>query len=129
MNVMRKDNFTISHVTRYAQGASQTRPQRIIIEGEYTMVYLEISLNIAGKDRDAAAGVYTKYKAPFLTQVTGAKSKELLIRDEDVQVLHGFDTASNAKAYLVSELFKNDVVGELRPLLQSAPDVRIYETA
>ena len=87
-----------------------------------------LALNIVAKDRDAAAGVYTKYKAPFLTQVTGAKSKELLIRDEDVQVLHGFDTASNAKAYLVSELFKNDVVGELRPLLQSAPDVRIYET-
>ena len=93
------------------------------------MVYLDISLNIAPKDRPAAAGVYTKYKAPFLANVTGAKSKELLIRDEDVQVLHGFDTVPNAKAYLESDLFKDDVVGELKPLLQSGPDVRIYATA
>jgi hypothetical protein len=64
-----------------------------------------------------------------LAQANGAKSKELLVRDEDVQVLHGFDSAENAKAYLASALFTGDVVTALKPLLQSAPDVRVYATA
>jgi hypothetical protein len=93
------------------------------------MVYLQITLNIAAANRPAAAGVYQKYKAPFLNTVTGAKSKELLVRDEDVQVLHGFDTKENANAYLQSELFTADVVAGLKPLLDAATDVRIYEVA
>jgi hypothetical protein len=48
----------------------------------------------------------------------------LLVRDEDVQVLHGFDSKENASAYLESELFTADVVGSLKPLLDAAPDVR-----
>lgn len=59
----------------------------------------------------------------------GARSKQLLIRDEDVQVLHGFDTKDNANAYLTSELLNNDVVEGLKPIVQSAPDVRIYQVA
>ena len=93
------------------------------------MVYLEITLKIAGTNRTAAAGVYEKYKAPFLNTVSGAKSKQLLVRDEDVQVLHGFDSKENANAYLQSELFTADVVGGLKPLLEAAPDVRIYAAA
>lgn len=93
------------------------------------MVYLEITLDVASKDRAAAGAIYNKYKQPFLSQAKGAKSKELLVRDEDVQVLHGFDTVENAKAYLGSELFTSDVVAGLKPLLQAAPDVRIYEVA
>ena len=73
--------------------------------------------------------MYQKYKAPFLQNITGAQSKELLVRDEDVQVLHGFDTAAHAKAYLDTELFKQDVVRELSPLFAAAPDIRVYETA
>jgi hypothetical protein len=61
-----------------------------------TMVYLQISLDIAPKDRVAAASVYARYKTPFLAKVKGAKSKELLVRDEDVQVLHGFDSMEHA---------------------------------
>lgn len=91
------------------------------------MVYLEISMAVAPKDREAAAAIYTKYKAPFLEQATGAKSKELLVRDEDVQVLHGFDTVENARAYLTSKLFNDDVVSSLKPLLASAPDIRVYQ--
>lgn len=93
------------------------------------MAYLEITLKINDAERPTAAGVYGKYKQPFLDTITGATSKELLIRTEDVQVLHGFDTAANAEAYLSSALFTNDVVGELSPLLQADPEVRIYETA
>ncbi len=93
------------------------------------MVYLQITLKIANANRAAAAGVYQKYKAPFLDTIKGAQSKELLVRDEDVQVQHGFDTVENANAYLQSDLFTADVVGGLKPLLDAAPDVRIYSVA
>jgi len=88
--------------------------------------FLEITLKINDADRPAAAAVYKKYKAPFLNQVMGAKSKELLIRSEDVQVLHGFENAEQANAYLATSLFKNDVVGELGPLLKADPVIKVY---
>lgn len=91
------------------------------------MIYMQINLKIAPANRAAAAGVYRSYRLPFLDGVAGAKSKELLVRDEDVQVLHGFDTAEHARAYLKSQLFTADVVGALEPLLDAAPDIRIYE--
>jgi hypothetical protein len=93
------------------------------------MAYLEVTLNIAEQNRAAAADVYSKYKEPFLNSITGAKSKELLIRTEDVQVLHGFDTTDNAEAYLSSKLFNDDVVAELKPLLAAEPEIRIYDVA
>jgi hypothetical protein len=93
------------------------------------MVYLQITLKIANANRPAAAGVYQRFKAPFLSTIAGAKSKELLVRDEDVEVLHGFDTAEQANAYLKSRLFTSDVVGALEPLLDAEPDVRIYQAA
>lgn len=93
------------------------------------MVYLQISLNVAAKDRPAAAAIYRQFKGAFLAHANGAKCKELLVRDEDVQVLHGFDSVDNAKAYLASALFTQDVVTALQPLLQSPPDVRVYAAA
>ncbi|CAM5330497.1 hypothetical protein ACFV27_39710 [Streptomyces antimycoticus] len=92
------------------------------------MAYLEITLKVAAENRVAAAGVYQKYKQPFLDTVSGAESKELLVRDVDVQVLHGFTTVAEARAYLDSTLFKQDVVGGLAPLLAADPEVRIYDT-
>ena len=91
--------------------------------------YLEITMTIENANRPKAAGVYTEYRKPFLDKIRGAVSKELLIRDEDVQVLHGFDSVENAKAYLDSELFKNDVFVALKPLWSAAPDVKIYRVA
>ena len=93
------------------------------------MVYLQITLKVATTNRAAAARVYQAYKAPFLNTIAGARSKELLVREEDVQVLHGFDTEENANAYLQSELFTTDVVGGLKPLLDDAADVRVYQGA
>lgn len=93
------------------------------------MAFLQITLKIANANRAAAAGIYQQYKAPFLSNIAGAKSKQLLVRDEDVQVLHGFDTVENANAYLKSALFNNDVVVGLKPLLDAAPDVRVYTVA
>ena len=91
------------------------------------MFYLQITMCIAQENRAKAAKVYEKYKQPFLDSVVGAKSKEFLLRDEDVQVLHGFDKAENAKAYLESSLFKNDVVSELSPLFDKTPQICLYE--
>lgn len=93
------------------------------------MVYLQITLKIDDANRPAAAGVYQKYKTPFLDTIAGAKSKELLVRSDDVQVLHGFDSVESANAYLGSALFTADVVEALKPLLAAAPDVRIYQVA
>lgn len=91
--------------------------------------YLAITLTINEADRANAAGVYTKYKAPFLDFIKGALSKELLVRPEDVQVLHLFESVADAQAYLRSELFTKDVVVALKPYLQDSPDVRIYSVA
>jgi len=91
--------------------------------------YLQITLKIDNAERSDAAGVYNQYKSPFLKNIKGAESKELLIRDEDVQVLHGFDTVENAHAYLSSDLFNNDVVTALKPFLKDNPEVRIYTIA
>jgi len=88
--------------------------------------YLEISLNVREADRANAAGVYGRYKTPFLETIKGAASKELLVRTEDVQVLHGFETAEDARNYLSSRLFNEDVVTALKPYLQGEPDVRVY---
>ncbi|MCV9952417.1 hypothetical protein [Paenibacillus sp. BT-177] len=66
--------------------------------------YLQITLKINAPEREAATKVYTAYKEPFLSGISGAVSKELLVRDEDVQVLHGFTSEADAKAYLESDL-------------------------
>jgi len=88
--------------------------------------YLQITLKIADDNRPAAAKIYKDYRDPFLKGIPGALSKELLLREEDVQVLHGFDTVEHAGAYLKSALFQNDVAAALAPLLAADPEVRIY---
>jgi len=91
--------------------------------------YLEITMKVSGANRPKAGAVYAKYKAPFLATIPGARSKDLLVREEDVQVLHGFDSRAAAENYLASKLFGTDVVGELTPHLMAAPEIRIYECA
>ncbi len=91
--------------------------------------YLEITMQIAEANHPVAAKVYADYRAPFLSQIPGTLTKELLIREEDVQVLHGFDSASHAQAYLKSEMFQKDVFVGLKPLWDKEPDVRIYTVA
>lgn len=93
------------------------------------MVYLQITMTIPLEKRTTAAEIYKKYKLPFLNTIQGAVSKELLVRELDVQVIHGFETLNDAESYLQSELFTNDVVIELKPLFTVAPDIRIYQSA
>jgi len=93
-----------------------------------TKAYIEITLQVAPSNRANAGAVYSKYKEPFLTTIAGARSKSLLVRDEDVQVLHGFDSRAAAESYLESALFNRDVASALTPYLAAAPEVRIYDT-
>jgi len=92
-----------------------------------TNAFLEITLKIEESNRADAANVYSKYKNPFLSSIKGATSKQLLLRKDDVQVLHGFEKVTDAEAYLTTELFSKDIVGELGPLLAAEPEVRIYQ--
>lgn len=89
--------------------------------------YLQVTLDVAVANRGAAADVYLKYRQPFLSTIDGALSKDLILRDDDVQVLHGFSSAASATAYLKSSLFTQDVVVALTPYLAGPPDVRVYE--
>lgn len=91
--------------------------------------YLEITMKISDENRPAAAQVYAAYRQPFLDTVPGALTKELLVRPEDVQVLHGFDSVENARAYLGSRLFADDVVAGLKPTWDADPSVVVYEVA
>ncbi len=91
--------------------------------------YLEITMKISNENRPSAAKVYSDYRAPFLNTIEGALTKNLLIRDEDVQVLHGFDSKEHAEEYLSSALFQNDVFAGLKPLWDADPEVRIYVIA
>lgn len=93
---------------------------------ENSKAFLEITMKIKESDRANAAKVYFDYRQPFLDTIEGAVSKNLLVRDEDVQVLHGFDSAEHAAAYLQSEMFTNDVVTGLSPYFQADPEVRIF---
>lgn len=99
------------------------------MSGENVKAYLEITMTIPNENREAAAKVYTDYRKPFLDTIDGALTKDLLVRDEDVQVLHGFDSTEHANAYLSSELFQNDVFVGLKPLWTADPDVKIYAVA
>jgi len=72
-------------------------------------------------------GSRSLYVASYLHAVgqRNAESEELLLREEDVQVLHGFDSRASAESYLKSALFGNDVVRELKPYLLADPEVRV----
>lgn len=93
---------------------------------EEVKAYLQITMKIKESDRANAAKVYFDYRQPFLDTIEGAKTKTLLVRDEDVQVLHGFDSAEHAAAYLKSAMFTNDVVTGLSPYFQADPEIRIF---
>lgn len=89
--------------------------------------YLQVIMTIDSENRPTAAKVYNDYRQPFLDTVEGALTKECLIRDEDVQVIHGFDSLEHAKAYLDTELFTTKVAPGLQPTWAANPDIRFYE--
>lgn len=91
--------------------------------------YLQITMVVPEKNRAAAAKVYNDYRQPFLDTIPGAETKQLLVRDEDVQVMHGFDSVEHAQAYLKSDMFTKHVFPGLKPTWTGNPDVRIYTVA
>lgn len=91
--------------------------------------YLQITMKIKESDRQSAAKVYFDYRQPFLDTIEGAMTKSLLVRDEDVQVLHGFDSKEHAEAYLQSDMFTKDVAVGLSPYFQADPEIRIFTVA
>ena len=91
--------------------------------------YLQITMKISEANRPAAVKVYTDYRQPFLDTIEGALTKDLLVRDEDVQVLHGFDSIEHANAYLESKLFKDDVATGLAPTWDAYPSIVVYAVA
>lgn len=91
--------------------------------------YLQVTMNIPEENRGKAAQVYSDYKEPFLNTIPGAETKQLLVRDEDVQILHGFDSVKHAQDYLKSELFTQHVFPTLQPTWTSDPEVRIFKVA
>lgn len=91
--------------------------------------YLEITMTIDEENRPAAMKVYNDYRGPFLEQIEGALTKDLLVRDEDVQVLHGFDSVEHANAYLESQMFNDDVAVGLKPTWSADPKIVIYAVA
>ena len=88
--------------------------------------YLEVTMQIPAENRKAAAKVYSDYRKPFLETIPGAESKALLVRDEDVQVLHCFDSVEHAQDYLKSEMFTKHVFPGLKPTWTAEPEVRIF---
>ncbi len=54
-------------------------------------------------------------------------TKDLLIRDKDVQVIHGFDSKKHVPAYLESNLFnKNNIVTGPKLLREEKPEIHMY---
>src|SRR3954451_7174071 len=88
------DRVNGRHSRRCATGSPRER--HVLLTGirhqkeKHYMVYLQVTLNLRAERRPAAAEIYHRHKHAFLTTIAGAKSKDLLVRDEDVQVLHGF---------------------------------------
>lgn len=78
--------------------------------------HLEITMVVKEKNRESVSKVYYDYKESFLKSINGTLIKDLLVRDENIQVLHGFNSIKNVKAYLSSDMFKNDVFARLKSL-------------
>ncbi len=94
------------------------------------MAYLQITLDISEKNRAAAAAVYQKYKAPFLSQrSTALFQKNCWYVPKMCRFCIVSTRLNRLKPYLGSQLFTADVVEALKPYLNRAPDVRIYDVA
>ncbi len=71
--------------------------------------------------------VYEPNRTRFLQKIPGAVSKNLLLRREDLAILHGFDTAENAEAYLHSDLY-GELLRQLADYQEENPVAALYNT-
>jgi hypothetical protein len=88
--------------------------------------HLLITVKISESRREEMIDqVYEPNRTRFLERISGAISKNLLLRREDIAVLHGFDTVESAEAYLQSDLY-NQVVQLLAEYQEENPTVALY---
>ena len=89
--------------------------------------YLQITLQISQPRREEAiTKVYLPNRQRFLERVEGAVSMDMLVREEDIQVLVGFDTPENARAYLASSAGK-EITSQLAGYAKKEPVTAIYD--
>ncbi|MEL7634305.1 MULTISPECIES: hypothetical protein [Sporomusa] len=72
-------------------------------------------MKIEAADRSAAAKIYTGYRNAFLQAIKGTLTKDLLVRDEDVQVLHDQDCIKKRTCHKM--FFKTTFVARSNNLL------------
>ena len=74
MNIKRK--LSIGILSVFAAVSLLTLTSMTIMDTKETNAYLEITLDIKSENRGSAAGVYLKYKQPFLKQINGLFRKQ-----------------------------------------------------
>ena len=94
-----------------------------------TTAYLQIVLKANSSSRGELTNTYNKLRDLFPEQIKGAKTQELLLSDEEVQLLYGFDTFEDAEAFLSTELYNNIILPALKPLISNNPEIKIYNVA
>ncbi|MFA5515544.1 MAG: hypothetical protein WDA20_04590 [Desulfuromonadales bacterium] len=88
--------------------------------------YLQISLPVPPERRDEAiTKVFLPSRQRFDELAEGAVSIDLLVRNEDLQVLAGFDTLEHARAFEKSPAGR-DLTGQLTKLAEKEPTVALY---
>ena len=88
--------------------------------------FLQITLVVpTPKREEAITKVFLPGRQRFLDRIPGAVTMDLLVREEDLQVLHGFDTMENASAYLKSPIGK-EILGQLAEISDGKPSIAVY---
>lgn len=91
--------------------------------------YLSVNMKIDSGKLPEVTRVYTSYWEQFLKTIHGARTKDLVIRNEDVQILHSFNSVEDAVGFLSSEMFQKAVFIDLQPYWNDELNVRIYTAA
>ena len=89
--------------------------------------FLQMTLLVSQARREEAiTKVYLPNRQRFLERVEGAVSMDLLFREEDIQVLVGFDTLEHARSSLESPAGK-EMVSQFAGFTREAPRTALYD--
>lgn len=92
------------------------------------MVYLQITPKIAEANRAAAGGVYQEFKAPFPNTIPGASRRNCWCATRTCRFCMA-STAGRTRTLTCTASCPAGLVGGLEPLLNCAPDLRMYQAA
>ncbi len=88
--------------------------------------YLQISLPVPQSRRDEAiTRIFLPGRQRFAEQAEGGVSMDMLVRNEDIQVLAGFDTLESARLFQNSPAGK-ELLGQLAAMAEKNPGTAIY---